>query len=256
MARNQKTKQARGKCGKNDSPSKPQRGTRAIVGLEFGVSVAVIKATDLDRLRASDDFIDLVRATRLSNFLNYAFDQVSKEDDQSSSAGRLAYTRTRLNLGAYLHEGALLLEKLKGRHLGKGYFARARKTLEELTAREKEVLKLVRNKAAFHLDKDDFSTRIAMTNIVSQDWEFLVADSPMRKDQYYVFADAVDLNYIIDDLKKFAGGPDRSLFPDEKTYEAAILEEIFDVLIRLGPKMASATSNMTRELAKRLGLIK
>ncbi len=108
-----------------------------------------LSQSDLALLKDSEEFIDLVRAMRLSNVLNYAFDQVVKEVDKTSSAGRLAYTRSRLNLGGSLHEGIGLLENLSKRHQGKSYFSKARNTLEGLNKREKKNMRLLRNNAAF-----------------------------------------------------------------------------------------------------------
>lgn len=240
---------------KRETPKQPRK-LRARTGLEIRQNAVFLQADDLDRLKTSEDFVDLVRAMRLSNFLNYALDQVVKEVDETSSAGRLAYVRARLNLGGYLHEGVNLLGSLDKRHNGKSYFSKGRQILVNLTKRDKEIIRLVRNNAAFHLDHDDYSTRSALKKLVLLEWEFLAADTSMRKDQYYVLADSVDLNYIIDQLKKFEGAPDRALFLDEKAYEGAILSEIFNLLIRLTKEMATATSDFISELTRRLGLVK
>ncbi len=108
-------------------------------------------------------------------------------------------------------------------------------------AYERKILKEIRDNVAFHLDSNDKSTKMALSNLNLPKYELMSKEKPKIKDFYFEFADTVDLNYLIDILK------------DNKT-EKDTVNLIFEALPNMMSKFTMAGHNFMSGLAIKMNL--
>lgn len=242
---------------------KPRTRRRVVRQVEFRDRRGFMRATDFDVLRGQDAFVDLIRVMRLSNVLTYIMDiNLRQKPDDVTSSGRRADFRNHVNAGGYLHEGVKLIETLDEKHKGKAYFSPFRRLLSRLVARKKKILTLLRNNAAFHLDYKDYSTREAISNLNFEEYEFVAGDTNKLGDLYFNLPDAVDLNYIIDELKSPEQRErEKAMEPvaraiEQRRVEGPIRDEIFALLADLLDDMVKGSQTFVTELSRRMGILR
>lgn len=205
-----------------------------------------IKPEVVNRFRTSDDFIAMIRVARLSNALNYTMERIAQDIQASMTPSQMrAVWRNLYNAGGYVYEGLLLAEALRNDgHSSSRYFGDFNAILEDdQYARWKEITRVIRNSAAFHLDHHDRSTRKALRSIDERIYDFVSAEDDSLGAVYFNIADAVDLHLIIEE------------FRDGHEDDLEVLDEVRITVTDLLGHMARASQAFILGISKKMRLV-
>lgn len=162
-----------------------------------------IKRHSFAHLKKNEDFLAIVKVGRLVNAVAFGMQALHDYVDNNSPVGKRQRNRATFITGGYLYEGLELVASLRRHYHMEKYFDELKHlTYSEEYILERRILKEMRNIAAFHLDSDDKSTRSAMANLKLTKYELASGETSRIADFYFNFADTVDLNRIIDVIKR------------------------------------------------------
>lgn len=190
----------------------------------------------------------MVRVARLTNALNDTFVRMTETVDhppQTPGEWRARW-RSFFNAGGYIYEGLMLVESLKEDHGNRSYFRAFREVLSHRDyERQKEITRVIRNSAAFHLDHHDRSTRKGLEGMMATEpHDFVSGADHSLGALYFNIADVVDINLLIDEFKD-----GRQISDNE------VMEEITVIVIKLLGSLGKASEEFARGIALRMGLV-
>lgn len=229
------------------------RNKQSLVAIEAPFELAEsgvfrIKKQVFDKFWDNDDFVAMIRVARLTNALNYMGDCIAENPGPPETPPQFRTTfRNLYNTGGYVHEGLLLVEHLRDNgHSSHRYFGGFKRILDDPKYAEKrEMTRVIRNSAAFHLDHHDRSTRKGLEIIRDlHQYDFVSGEDDSLGALYFNIADLVDVNLIIHELK------------GERTDEKEALREIANSVTNLLGDMARASEKFVLGISKKMKLMR
>lgn len=204
-----------------------------------------IRKLALARLKTDQDFIDLNRVGRMINAVNYSMERSIAQAFPIPKEGYRTYNRETTIMTSYLSEALLLIKALKERHENEPYFYKFKNLLSVKSRKKRDKLfHLVRNNGGFHFDQDNTSTKKALEKLKNANYALLIAKDKSFGNLYFCFADTLDLNFMIDELK--ADHPGKT--------EAEILEITHHQRVELLSDVIEGSDQFIRGIAEKLKL--
>lgn len=186
-----------------------------------------IKPNVFAKIRDDEDFANMVRIGRLLNVLSYMADSFISAPliDDSNPLSHRRFVRDMFNIAGYVYEGYLLIENIYPKYRLEPFFSRFAKVYEDPDKpRKKRILRLMRNAGAFHLDNDNTSTKKALSKLDLKKIDLVSGSDGTFSTLYFHLSDTVDINYVIDELKK-PGDAETDIYTEMGKLSADLLAE-------------------------------
>jgi hypothetical protein len=156
------------------------------------------KAVEFEKMREKPEFIGIVRLARILNAIRTVHVAMAESTNDGSPAYDRLRTNTLLLTGAILHEG---IESIKDNQQAykdlEAYKDLQRDLMKsQRYAMIKSYIKDMRNKIAFHYDKEVFEK--ALLKYKSDKYVFAHGQGPSVKNLNYSMADSLCLTYLFD----------------------------------------------------------
>jgi|CXWL01.1.fsa_nt_gi hypothetical protein len=159
----------------------------------------ILTPEKFDSVRSDPHFTTFVQVGRMLNAIQFARAVLGEYKGDRTLLARRLKGRAVYILGGYLHEAVRLIESLWSRYKLDPAF----NELHELVgpSKEKNFLKVFRDNGAFHLDHFE-TTKTSLDNLVlNEETELALHDGEYITNMYFAFADMLDLNFLIDQLR-------------------------------------------------------
>lgn len=153
----------------------------------------ILKQGGIAVLRDAPDFRAVLKLGRLMNSLGLCMRvyEANQSDGATEQNRRDAFRILLIWIG-FLHEGYLLIEKMRSEYNELGCFKR----FDGLRFPEAEsVFREVRNRLSFHMDRHDISVKQTLNEIEDRDYVVHVSSKNWR-DWHFVLADELDLAFL------------------------------------------------------------
>ena len=152
-------------------------------------------------LRNNQDFLALIKVGRAVNAVTSGLQFISDYMDDNTPVGRRQYYRAVFMTSGFLYEGLELVTSLRLKYLNEPFFTKLNVLIGDKYKRHRKILQEIRNSIAFHLDSDDKSTKLALSNLNLSRYDLMSGSSDKVVDFYFDMADTIDWNYLIDKFK-------------------------------------------------------
>jgi hypothetical protein len=179
-----------------------KRGAKA--PLETINNVIRIKPNVFEKMRENEDFAAMIRVGRLMNVLAFSMEVVAANPpiDEKDPLTLRRFVRTMFLTAGYIYEGYELITSLYPKYYKEEFFAKFAEIYNDPEKTSKRnILRLMRNAGAFHLDSDNKSTKKALTNLKVKKFDLISGSDGTYSTLYFHLSDTLDINYVIDELK-------------------------------------------------------
>lgn len=211
-----------------------------MVNSENNHLVTISDIAKYNKLKEEPMFVDLVRVGRMLAALNFSIKVFVDAKNEDTSVARRQRWRGSCVIAGYLHESILLVGKLNRKYKNRDYFQNLKKLVcdQEFT-RQKEILKQIRNNAAFHLDHEGKSTKKAIKSFDDLPFTLASGDSNKTGEVCFDFADSLDLHYLMEHLNKAKG---------------VTVEEMYETITEFTEQFIYEGTNLFRGLCRELNI--
>lgn len=189
-------------------------------------------------IRNNPDFLALVKVGRAVNAITSGIQFTSDYIDDNSPVGLRQYNRAFFTTSGFLYEGLEVVTSIRLKYLSEPFFNKLNILIGDEYKKHRKVLQEIRNSIAFHLDSDDKSTKLTLSNLKLNRYDLMSGNSGRMMDFYFDMADTVDFNYLIDKFKD--GRP-----------EPEVLAEIMELVTELMNSFAFAGHEFLDGLGKK-----
>ncbi len=190
-------------------------------------------------LKNNPDFLALVKVGRTVNAVISGIQFISDYMGDNSPVGLRQYNRAFFITTGFLYEGLELVTSLRLKYISEPFFNKFNLLLGDEYKKHRKVLQEIRNSVAFHLDSDDKSTKLALSNLKLPRYDLMSGSSNLIMDFYFDMADTIDFNYLIDKFKN--GRPEPEVFEEIIKSVTELMTSFgsagHEFLIGLGEKM-------------------
>jgi hypothetical protein len=152
-------------------------------------------------IRNDPDFLALVKVGRAVNAVTSGVQFISDYMEDYSPVGRRQYYRAFFTTSGFLYEGLELVTSIRLKYLSEPFFNKLNVLIGDEYKKHRKVLKEIRHSIAFHLDSDDKSTKLTLSNLKLNRYDLMSGNSDRVMDFYFDMADTIDFNYLIDKFK-------------------------------------------------------
>ena len=143
----------------------------------------------------------MVKVGRAVNAVESGIRFMSDYIDDMSPVGRRQFYRAFFTTCGFMYESLDLIISLRLKFVSRPYFNDLHQLIDNKYNKHRKILKEIRNSIAFHLDADDKSTKLALSNLKLSRYDLMSGQSQLMRDLYFDMADTIDLNYLIDRFK-------------------------------------------------------
>jgi hypothetical protein len=190
-------------------------------------------------VRNNPDFLALIKIGRAVNAVMSGLQFLSDYMNDNSPVGRRQHSRAFFTTGGFLYEGLEVVTSLRLKYLKEPFFDKLNSLIGDEYKSHRKVLKEMRNSVAFHLDSDDKSTKLTLSNLKLKRYDLMSGNSTRVLDFYFDMSDTIDFNYLIDRFK-------------EERDESEVLRDIIKSVTELMTAFAIAGHEFLAGLGKKM----